>query len=90
MTLRFAERGDSGAGPLSGAALALNVGGPIVSTVVSHEKLAKRGWQTEVGKSGDPWRASPRKPWNQGLERLWFNIVARIDTGRFGVTIKFA
>jgi hypothetical protein len=35
MTLRLAERGDSGAGALSGAVLALNVGDPIVSTVVS-------------------------------------------------------
>lgn len=26
----------------------------------------------------------------KGLERLWFNIVARIDTDRFGVRIKFA
>jgi len=46
ITLRLAERGDSGAGALSGAAL--NVGNPIVSTVVSHEKLANRAVLTNL------------------------------------------
>ena len=48
--------------------------------------LLANGWQAEVGKSSDSGQISPP----EGLERLWFNIVARIDTGRFGVRIKFA
>jgi hypothetical protein len=75
MTFRFAERGDSGADALSGAAL--NVGGPIVSTVVS--------WRMAGGRA-----PTTNGALNQALKRLWSNIVAWIDTGRFGVRIKFA